>query len=285
MSAGAIGWVFAHSTASRATFAVHLALADSANDMHDYELWARQQWIADKARVGRPKVNEALAWLTEHGYLVMVEPGQRGGERGGRPNRYRLVMDDRPRVGGPEGDVVYGDIGGGAMSSTATPDVVYGDIGDVVYGDTEPKKRYNPTSNPTSRGAASNGQSASRHPVAASPPPEAKGKKRKRRLPEDWSPAGAHASLAASLGVESEREAEQFRDHHAARGSTFVDWDAAFRTWLRNAGRFAAAPRSQRPPTHRERNEDVLRRAALGQLRPSWPIAPAGHGVIEAEAR
>jgi hypothetical protein len=29
-----------------------------------------------------------------------------------------------------------------------------------------------------------------------------------------------------------------FRDYHVARGSRFLDWGAAFRTWLRNAKRF-----------------------------------------------
>lgn len=35
-----------------------------------------------------------------------------------------------------------------------------------------------------------------------------------------------------------------FRDHHMARGSTFVDWKAAFRTWCRNAVKFAASRRA-----------------------------------------
>jgi hypothetical protein len=32
-----------------------------------------------------------------------------------------------------------------------------------------------------------------------------------------------------------ERELEKFRDHHTAKGSVMEDWQAAFRTWLRNA--------------------------------------------------
>lgn len=31
------------------------------------------------------------------------------------------------------------------------------------------------------------------------------------------------------------RELEKFRDHHTAKGSVMKDWQAAFRTWLRNA--------------------------------------------------
>jgi hypothetical protein len=35
------------------------------------------------------------------------------------------------------------------------------------------------------------------------------------------------------------RECQRFIDHHDAKGSVFADWDAAFRTWLRNSVEFA----------------------------------------------
>jgi hypothetical protein len=42
-------------------------------------------------------------------------------------------------------------------------------------------------------------------------------------------------------------ETEQFTDHHRGKGSTQLDWEATWRTWIRNAGtRFA--PRQPRPP-------------------------------------
>jgi hypothetical protein len=44
---------------------------------------------------------------------------------------------------------------------------------------------------------------------------------------------------ARELGVDANLEADSFRDHHTAKGSTFIDWQAAFRTWLGNAKRFA----------------------------------------------
>lgn len=64
------------------------------------------------------------------------------------------------------------------------------------------------------------------------------GKKRATALPEDWDVSESHRTLATQLGVDPDSEAEQFRDHHAARGSTFRDWDRAFNTWLRNAKKF-----------------------------------------------
>lgn len=63
---------------------------------------------------------------------------------------------------------------------------------------------------------------------------------RARAVPADWQPSEAHQRLATSLRVNLSVEAEQFRDYHAAKGSTFKDWDAAFRTWLRNAAKFQA---------------------------------------------
>lgn len=72
-------------------------------------------------------------------------------------------------------------------------------------------------------------------------------KKRKRRIiPDDCpSPADREAALAywrkhrpeliAKLAI----TADQFRDHHVARGSIFADWAAAWRTWFRRAVEYA----------------------------------------------
>lgn len=43
------------------------------------------------------------------------------------------------------------------------------------------------------------------------------------------------------LSVDLERETEQFLDHHRAKGSKFKDWTAAWRTWMRNAQKWAPA--------------------------------------------
>jgi len=61
--------------------------------------------------------------------------------------------------------------------------------------------------------------------------------RRWRRVPEDWRPTDAHRELAAKLVVDFAIELEKFRDHEFRDPKT--DADAAFRTWLRNAKRFA----------------------------------------------
>jgi hypothetical protein len=77
-------------------------------------------------------------------------------------------------------------------------------------------------------------------------PRERKAKKRKMALPSDWLPNEGHHSQAKRDGLNVELECDQFRDHHTAKGSVMLDWDAAFRTWLRNAKKFQARD-SRRP--------------------------------------
>lgn len=74
-------------------------------------------------------------------------------------------------------------------------------------------------------------------PPPERPPPE-RGRKRARALPGDLAPNAGCVSLARELGVSLEREFPAFLDHHRAKGSVFADWQAALRTWLRNAQRY-----------------------------------------------
>lgn len=55
------------------------------------------------------------------------------------------------------------------------------------------------------------------------------------QLPPSWKPSDSHRAWAETNRLDVLAEAEQFTDHHRARGTTMKDWDAAFRTWLRNA--------------------------------------------------
>lgn len=96
MSGEAVGWVYRHSPFEGATLAVHLALADSANDLHEYELWSANETLATKARVSVSTVKVALAKLIEARFLDVLERS-----RGGRGNtsRYRFLMpSDAPVV-------------------------------------------------------------------------------------------------------------------------------------------------------------------------------------------
>lgn len=92
-------------------------------------------------------------------------------------------------------------------------------------------------------------------PNLQSPPEEPKEKPRNRgsRIPEDWVLSDKQIAWtrekAPTLNVSE--EAEKFRDHwqaKAGKDGVKLDWEATWRTWVRNALRFAA-PRAgpQRP--------------------------------------
>jgi hypothetical protein len=99
--------------------------------------------------------------------------------------------------------------------------------------------------------------------VAAKAPPTQKPKPRARSLgtstlPTDWIPSASERAKAVELFVDCDAEAERFRDHHAAKGSRFVDWGAAFRNWIRNTRKFAdERPGSVRPTPTLRRIEEI----------------------------
>lgn len=86
---------------------------------------------------------------------------------------------------------------------------------------------------------------------------------RATKLPEDWKPNEGHTAFAAAEQVDLPFQVAKFKDHHAAKGSTMKDWDAAFRNWLRNSVEWrkpgAPAPTPRQPlPTEHELPPDGL---------------------------
>ena len=85
-------------------------------------------------------------------------------------------------------------------------------------------------------------------PIPVSQPSPIRKKNHKARqcvLPEGFEPDETGVSLARDTGLVISEELDAFKDHHTANGSTFIDWQAAFRTWLRNAVKFKRnAPRN-----------------------------------------
>lgn len=80
-----------------------------------------------------------------------------------------------------------------------------------------------------------------------------KGESRAVAMPAGFEPNDTHRRLAAEFNIALAPEFAKFCDFHRAKGSKFKDWDAALRTWLRNAIDFknrspAGAGRAQRKP-------------------------------------
>lgn len=66
-------------------------------------------------------------------------------------------------------------------------------------------------------------------------------------LPENFEPDQTASQLATETGVSIPVELAAFKDHHTANGSVFKDWQAAFRTWLRNAVKFGKRDQRGQP--------------------------------------
>lgn len=94
MSAECTGWVYRYSPATRSTFAVHLAIAESVTDQDEYELVISQPYIAAKARVPHEDVAGSVWWLTDHGLLQLIPTPAR------QASRFRFMMPSNlPAVG------------------------------------------------------------------------------------------------------------------------------------------------------------------------------------------
>lgn len=61
---------------------------------------------------------------------------------------------------------------------------------------------------------------------------------RRERFPSGFTLTDQRREYARTKGLDAGGEFEQFADHHRAKGTTFLDWDAAWRTWCRNAVKF-----------------------------------------------
>lgn len=68
---------------------------------------------------------------------------------------------------------------------------------------------------------------------------------KKCAFPDDFLLTPPRLAYAESKGVDNPEDTlEHFRDYHLAHGSTMACWDAAWRTWCRNAVRFGAPRRA-----------------------------------------
>ncbi len=66
---------------------------------------------------------------------------------------------------------------------------------------------------------------------------------RASRLPEDFTLTPAMIDFAEKGGLNPGYEFAQFRDYHQSHGNTRLDWVATWRTWCRNANKWAAERR------------------------------------------
>lgn len=73
------------------------------------------------------------------------------------------------------------------------------------------------------------------------------GASRATQMPADWKPKDDHLALAIEYGLDPAYELRAFKDRNEAKGGTYKNWDAAFRTWLNQAKTFRGGQHAPAP--------------------------------------
>jgi uncharacterized protein YdaU (DUF1376 family) len=98
----------------------------------------------------------------------------------------------------------------------------------------------NPNPNPNPIGLTIVNPDLDHAPAKPDASPPAK-QSRKRRLPDDFAPNETGREYAEAKGVNFDAELVGFLNFHTARGTAYVDWQAAWRTWCDKAVEFGRA--------------------------------------------
>ena len=201
------------------------------------EAWPKQTTLADALNATPEGVRKGLLQLRDAGFLEV-----RIGKGRGDLNRYVMVPvpAEPPTAVGASVEVPPTASG---VSEAKPPTAVGG----------------SPAEPPTAVGQ--NPQQPFAHGTSESEPVKSHQRDRASRrdretpLPADFPTVElitqAQSKLeAAGCDAAAQREAERFRDHHAARGSRFVSWPAAWSTWTGNTIDFTRRRGELRPATN-----------------------------------
>lgn len=191
-----------------------LALADHAHD-DGSRIFPSVEQLAEKTRQSVRSVQYQLRRMQECGWLILVNAGN-----GGRKmhSEYRISLE---WIKGAE----IAPIEKGANDNT-------NGASDDTKGCNPRQETVQPIAPPYNRHRTINEPS-----LVVADAPKAKAC-RATVLPSDFMPNETAEKMADELGLSIAAEQAAFEDHHSAKGTTFKDWQAAFRTWLRNANKF-----------------------------------------------
>ena len=176
---------------------VLIKLADNANDKG--ECWPSYQHIADQCECSKSAVRNHIDALEDMGLLKRENRVGVNNGKGNTSNVYYLNLDATPMPGGSAGD------------SPRT------------------SHSFEPVTEPDSLSARGQFISeAAKRRIGISPNGEIP-------FPPAFKPSADHIAIASEKGISIETELLNFRDYHQARGTKLIDWNSAFRVWLRNA--------------------------------------------------
>lgn len=193
-----------------------LALADHAHEDGTH-IFPKIKGLSEKTRQSERSVQYQLRRMEEAGWLIRVSHGN-----GGRSSatEYRISPD---WLKGAD----FASLKKGAT--------------DDENGANESAKGCNPEQERVQPVAPANNRHRTINEPSGIVDADASKSKSARAtsLPDGFTPDATAERLAGELTLVMASELEAFEDHHKANGSTFKDWQAAFRTWLRNSAKFA----------------------------------------------
>lgn len=131
--------------------------------------------------------------------------------------------------------------------SSRSEESTYSDVDNVEFGATiKSSSLYQENTTKTTTETTTNN-------IAVKP------QKPKRELPDNFKPNEHHRDIALNENINLDTEFIKFKDYCLANGKKYIDWNAAFNNWLRNAGGYK---KSNKTPskfmTLAERNRAVL---------------------------
>ncbi|HBT3615362.1 helix-turn-helix domain-containing protein [Klebsiella pneumoniae] len=195
---------------------VLIKLADNANDKG--ECWPSYQHIADQCECSKSAVRNHIDALEDMGLIKRENRVGVNNGKGNTSNVYYLNLDVTPMP--PKSTGVCHEIAP-PMPSDGTPP--------MPPDGTRTSHSFEPVTEPDSLSARGQFISeAAKRRIGISPNGEIP-------FPPAFKPLADHIAIASEKGINIETELLNFRDYHQARGTELIDWNSAFRVWLRNA--------------------------------------------------
>lgn len=93
---------------------------------------------------------------------------------------------------------------------------------------------------------------------------ETEGESRATQMPVDFVLTDQLINYAKLKHVDHIVEFESFKNHHAAKGTTYKDWNAAWRTWIDKAVKFGNNSLRPVQKTEHQKRQDATTRALFG---------------------
>ena len=195
---------------------VLIKLADNANDKG--ECWPSYQHIADQCECSKSAVRNHIDALEDMGLIKRENRVGVNNGKGNTSNVYYLNLDVTPMP--PKSTGVCHEIAP-PMPSDGTPP--------MPPDGTRTSHSFEPVTEPNSLSGREGFMSeAAKRRIGISPNGEIP-------FPSLFKPSADHIAMAAEKGVSIETELLNFRDYHLSRGTQLIDWNSAFRVWIRNA--------------------------------------------------